>query len=133
MPATDNKPDIRPSFEVRDGHLVSKGTPLGHLITDAIHNNYRFEVEYRFTGKGGNCGVLVHSSTPRALYKMFPKSIEVQMQSGHAGDFWCIDENIAVVNMAKRRRGPRSKWSGSQGDSRNIKNLTDGSEKPLAQ
>ena len=32
----------------------------------------------------------------RALSAMFPQSIEVQMNHEHAGDFWCIEENIEV-------------------------------------
>ena len=134
VPAADNNPKIEPSFIVRDGKLVSKGKPLGHLITDAVHENYRLELEYRFTGKGGNCGVLVHASTPRALYKMFPKSIEVQMMHKQAGDFWCIEEDIKVENMEKRRpKRPGQKYGGSKGDARRILNLTDDSEKPLGE
>ena len=65
---------------------------------------------------------------------MFPASIEVQMNSGHAGDFWCIHENIVVPNMEKRRpRGKNQKWGGKKGDSRRILNLTDGTEKPLGE
>lgn len=128
VPAADNNPNIKPSFIVRDGMLVSMGKPGGHLITDTQHANYRLVVEYRFAANAGNCGVLVHASKPRALYGMFPQSIEVQMQSGHAGDFWCIQENIAVPNMANRRNGPEEKWGGGPSDSRNIKNLTDDSE-----
>ena len=79
-------------------------------------------------------GVLVYASKPRALYKMFPQSIEVQMESGNAGDFWCIQENIEVKDMEKRRpREKGEKWGGSEGDARRIVNLTDGSEKPLGQ
>lgn len=134
VPSADNNPDIKPSFIVRDGKLVSMGNPQGHLITEATHENYRLTVEYRFTGKPGNCGVLVHASTPRALYDMFPKSIEVQMQSGHAGDFWCIEENIEVPNMEKRRpKKEGQKYGGSKGDARRILNLTDDSEKKLGE
>ena len=133
VPAADKDSAIAPSFTIRDGHLVSLGRPNGHLLTDALHGDYRLEVEYRFTGKPGNCGVLVHASKPRALYGMFPQSIEVQMNSGHAGDFWCIQENIAVPDMAKRRRGPPEKWGGGPRDSRNIKNLTDDSEKSVGE
>jgi hypothetical protein len=114
--------------------LVSLGKPGGHLITDKKHSNFRIELEYRFVNKPGNCGVLVHASTPRALYKMFPASIEVQMNSGHAGDFWCIAENIEVPNMEKRRpKGKNQKWGGQQGDARRILNLTDNSEKPVGE
>jgi len=93
IPKMDDDPNLESSFIVRDGLLVSLGTPRGHLITDKVYRNYRLEVEYRFAAKPGNCGVLVHASTPRALYKMFPKSIEVQMNHQHAGDFWCIVED----------------------------------------
>jgi hypothetical protein len=65
---------------------------------------------------------------------MFPASIEVQMFSGNAGDFWCIAENIEVPDMETRRpRKEGQSWGGNQGDSRRIFNLTDDSEKPLGE
>jgi hypothetical protein len=134
VPARDTDPSAPASFVVRDGRLVSLGNPKGHLLTDAAYREYRLEVEYRFPGKGGNCGVLVHASRPRALYKMFPQSIEVQMMSGDAGDFWCIQETIEVPDMETRRpRKEGEKWGGSEGDARRILNLTDGSEQPLGE
>lgn len=133
VPAADGDPEVRPSFVVRDGMLVSMGKPGGHLITDERHADYRLDVEYRFVADAGNCGVLVHASRPRALYEMFPASIEVQMHSGNAGDFWCIAENIAVENMASRRNGDPSTWGGGPRDSRRILNLTDGSENPVGE
>jgi lysophospholipase L1-like esterase len=130
VPQRDKNPNIKPTFIVRNGMLVSLGRPGGHIITDAKHENYRLEVEYRFAAKPGNCGVLVHASTPRALYKMFPKSIEVQMNHTHAGDFWCIGEDITVPDMIKRR-GPKKNWGVTEGKGRRILNLTDGSERPV--
>lgn len=128
----DTNKNIRPPFTVRNGVLVSLGSPGGHLITNNVYQNYRLVVEYRFAGKPGNCGVLVHSSTPRALYGMFPASIEVQMASGDAGDFWCIAEDITVPDM-EARRGPKENW-GTTGDKlRRIANLTDDSEKPVGE
>jgi hypothetical protein len=132
VPDRDASPDLSPSFIVRNGVLVSLGNPKGHLVTKEAYKDYRLEAEYRFPGKPGNCGVLVHASRPRALYKMFPQSIEVQMNSGDAGDFWVIREDIEVPDMEKRRpRKPGEKWGGAEGDARRILNLTDGSEKPL--
>ena len=133
VPAADKNTNVAPSFIVRSNLLVSLGNPGGHLLTTREYSNYRLDVEYRFPGKGGNCGVLVHASKPRALYGMFPQSIEVQMLSGNAGDFWCIQENIEVPEMEKRRDGPKEKWGGSENDSRRIRNLTDNSEKPLGE
>jgi len=132
VPKMDNDPDVKSPFIVRDGLLVSLGTPNGHLITDAVYQNYRLEIQYRFTGKPGNCGVLAHASTPRSLYGMFPKSIEVQMLHQNAGDFWCIVEDISVPDMEKRR-GPEAEWGIVEGKRRRILNLTDGSENPLGQ
>jgi hypothetical protein len=132
VPALDSNARSRNPFIARNGMLVSLGEPQGHLITDSSYRNYRLEVEYRFPGKPGNAGVLVHASTPRALYKMFPRSIEVQMESGNAGDFWCILEDIHVPDM-ERRRGPRANWGTTEGKARRIVNLTDNSEKPLGQ
>lgn len=132
VPDMDNNPAAKNPFIVRDGMLVSLGNPKGHLLTDSVYKNYRLQVEYRFPGKPGNCGVLVHASTPRALYKMFPKSLEVQMMHENAGDFWCIQEDITVPDMEKRR-GPKNEWGVSEGKQRRVKNLTDNSEKPLGQ
>ena len=132
IPSMDENPDTNNAFIVRDSMLVSLGVPGGHLITDSVFMNYRLVVEYRFTGQPGNCGVLVHASTPRALYEMFPKSLEVQMMHENAGDFWCIVEDISVPDM-EERRGPRDKWGITEGRNRRIKNLTDGSENPPGQ
>jgi len=132
VPAMDSNPDTLNPFIVRNGMLVSLGTPGGHLITDEIFQNYSLLIEYRFAGTPGNCGVLVHASIPRALYKMFPQSMEVQMQHTHAGDFWCIVEDISVPDM-ESRRGPKENWGITEGKGRNIKNLTDDSEMPVGE
>jgi hypothetical protein len=132
IPDRDENPGLQIPFLVRDGMLVSLGTPGGHLITDSIYSNYRLEIEYRFAGEPGNCGVLVHASTPRALYKMFPKSIEAQLEHNNAGDFWCIVEDIIAPDMVKRR-GPEEKWGIVEGKNRRIENLTEGSEKPVGE
>lgn len=132
VPKLDTNPKAPNPFVVRNGMLATLGEPQGHLITNASYRDYRLEVEYRFPGKPGNAGVLVHASAPRALYRMFPKSIEVQMESGNAGDFWCIVEDITVPDMVKRR-GPRSEWGITEGKGRRIVNLTDGAEKALGE
>lgn len=132
VPEMDDNPDAINPFIVREGMLVSLGTPGGHLITDKVYKNYRLEVAYRFAGKPGNCGVLVHASTPRALYEMFPKSMEVQMMHKNAGDFWCIVEDIKVPDM-EERRGKPEEWGITEGKKRRILNLTDKSEKKVGE
>lgn len=132
IPAADGGVSVPESFVARDGLLVSLGEPQGHLITDEVHKDYRLELEWRWPGEAGNCGVLVHSSTPRRLYGMFPQSIEVQLHRDNAGDFWCIGEDITVADM-EARRGDPAKWGVEEGRKRRVLNLTDGSEKPLGE
>ena len=54
------------------------------------------------------------------------------MNHKHAGDFWCIVEDITVPDMVKRR-GAKEKWGVTEGKARRILNLTDDSEKPLGE
>jgi hypothetical protein len=129
IPEADSNQELSSSFEVENGLLVSQGTPQGHLVTDDSFSDYRLLVEYRWPGEPGNCGILVHASTPRRLYGMFPQSIECQMHVGNAGDFWCIGEDISVSDMEARRGAPE-KWGVDEGRARRIANLTDDSEKP---
>ncbi len=130
VPELDNNPDGVNPFIVRNKKLVSLGTPSGHLITDEVYQDYTLVLDYKFVGEPGNCGVLVHASTPRALFDMFPKSMEVQLEHENAGDFWCIVEDITVPDMEKRR-GPQNKWGIVEGKNRRIENLTNDSEKAL--
>lgn len=132
VPAMDKDPAIPSPFIVRDGKLVNLAKPGGHIITDAVYENYRLVVEYRFAAKPGNCGVLVHASTPRALYGMFPKAIEAQLMHTNAGDFWCIAQDITTPDM-EARRGPKENWGVDGKKLRRIPNLTDGSENPAGE
>lgn len=132
VPDLEKDSSLRIPFIVRNGMLVSLGTPQGHLITDAKYKDYRIEVEYRFAGKPGNCGLLVHASAPRVLYGMFPKSLEVQLMSKNAGDFWCIGEDVVVDSM-EVYRGPKENWGVVDGKERRVRNRTDGSEKALGE
>jgi len=110
-------------WSVKDGVLHCTGTPAGYLRTERDdYENYVLTLEWRWPPgtPGGNNGVLVHTSTPGAL-GIWPKSLEVQLQHQHAGDFWVIGTEIDVENKEARKQGRRHL------------NLTDDSEKPLGE
>lgn len=95
-------PKVKPQdiWSVSEGLLVCKGRPPGVIRTGkSDYSNYELTVEWRWApgGKPGNSGVLVHASKPREMF-VWPKSIEVQLGSGNAGDFWTIGEKLAVPN-----------------------------------
>lgn len=109
-------------WTVEEGVLKCKGRPTGYLRTDKEFENYKLEVQWRWEPEtaGGNSGVLVHTTTPNALGQ-WPKSIEVQLFRGNAGDFWVIGTTLDVPDADQRRQGRRHL------------NLTDDSEKPIGE
>jgi hypothetical protein len=107
-------------WKVRDGVLACTGRPAGYIKTDKEYENYVLTLEWRWPEKGGNNGVLVHTTTPEAL-GVWPKSIEVQLAHQNAGDFWVIGTELMVEDVEKRREGRRHK------------NLSDGDEKPVGE
>ncbi len=119
-------------WSVKDGVLRCKGKPAGYLQTKYWYRDYELNLKWRWSGeKGGNSGVLVHASTPLLFYG-WPKSMEVQLQAGSAGDFWVIGEgvDIRVENEADRRRKP---VAGNQHSHRRIRRLAGDFEKPVGQ
>lgn len=68
-----------------DGVVASTGQPSGFLATTASYRNYRLHVEWRWSGKPGNGGVLLHIS-PGPMDRVWPVSLQVQTKNGSAGD-----------------------------------------------
>lgn len=68
-----------------DGTLVFAGRPTGFVATKASYENYRLHVEWRWTEKPGNGGVLLHiASGPKD--RAWPLSFQVQTKHKSAGD-----------------------------------------------
>jgi hypothetical protein len=104
-----------------DGVLDCRGTPAGYLVTQRTDfREFVLTLEWRWPKTGGNSGVLVYCTTPREL-GVWPKSLEVQLGSGDAGDFWVIGSTIQIPDAAGRRK-----------DRRHV-NLTDNSENPIGE
>jgi len=68
-----------------DGVVKVTGEPSGYVATRAGYANYRMHLEWRWPGKPGNAGVLLHvASGPRD--RVWPLSVQVQTKHGAAGD-----------------------------------------------
>ena len=108
-------------WSASDGVLRCTGKPVGYLVTRRRDfENYILELEWRWPAKPGNNGVLVHVTEKNAL-GVWPKSLEIQLGHGAAGDFWVIGTEIQIENVEERRQGRRHL------------NLTDDSEKPVGE
>lgn len=67
------------------GVIASAGKPSGFLATTESYRNYKLHVEWRWSGKPGNGGVLLHIS-PGPMDRVWPVSLQVQTKNRSAGD-----------------------------------------------
>ncbi|MBW8041850.1 MAG: DUF1080 domain-containing protein [Planctomycetes bacterium] len=116
----DSAHDVTKTWSIKDGVIRCTGRPAGYMRTEVDYADYLFHVEWRWPDKGGNSGVLNHMVGED---KVWPKSLECQLASGSAGDFWVIGgfECREHARGDKRVRG------------RNVRKLKKSSEKPLGQ
>lgn len=101
-------------WQIKDGVLICKGNPVGYLRTEKDYTNFVLTLEWRFDpSKGaGNSGVLLRAVGED---KVWPKSVEAQLQSGAAGDFWNIGE-YAMKADASRTKGRNTKRDPAAGE-----------------
>lgn len=68
-----------------EGVIAFTGQPVSYLATNGTYRNYRLHAEWRWPGKPGNGGVLVHITTgPKD--RAWPECFQVQLKHGAAGD-----------------------------------------------
>ncbi|MEM7306591.1 MAG: family 16 glycoside hydrolase [Planctomycetota bacterium] len=116
-----------------DGVLRIAGSPGGYLVTRRWFRDYRLDLEWRWPagGRPGNSGVLLHVTTPLLFYG-WPRSLEVQLQHGRAGDFWTIgrDVDLTIEDDAERRTRERPSDLHSH---RRLARRVDGVERPVGE
>ena len=106
-------------WTVQNGVMQCAGRPIGYIQTEELYDNFILELSWRFDpAKGeGNSGVLLRTIGDDTVW---PKSMEAQLHSKNAGDFWNIGEYKATVD-AKRTNG------------RHTVKLRETNEKPLGE
>lgn len=113
-------------YAVADGLLRLSGKDQSVAVirtVESFGSSYDLEVEWRWPDEPGNSGCLIHCSSPRFM-NVWPKSIEVQIQSGNAGDLIHIGETITTpIAQIPTDLSGRNKWK-----VRLRSNLTDDSE-----
>lgn len=77
-----------------NGVLTISGKPTGYIYTEGAYDSFVLRLSWRFDPEkgAGNSGVLIRQT---GEHKVWPKSVEAQLHSGNAGDFW----NIGEFNM----------------------------------
>ena len=90
-----------------DGILHCTGKPAGYIRTTKDYTNFVLKLQWRFDAEkgAGNSGVLLRMVGDD---KVWPKSVEAQLHSGNAGDFWNIDK-FEMSTDAERTNGRNTK------------------------
>jgi len=93
---------LRDVWRLVDGVLVCRGTPKGYIYTEKDHTNFVLRFEWRWPpGKQpGSGGVLLRTT---GKHRIWPKSLEAQINHGDAGDFWGLG-GYELVGPAKRSK-----------------------------
>lgn len=74
-------------WQTEGGVLICKGAPKGYIYTAKDYTNFVLRLEWRWPlgKKAGNGGVLLRMT---GKHKVWPRSLEAQLNAGQAGDFW---------------------------------------------
>jgi hypothetical protein len=85
-------------WKVDGGRIRCSGVPNGYIRTTADYKDFVLTLEWRWAEQPGNSGVLLRVVGPD---KIWPKTVEAQLMSGHAGDFWLMDGAILDTDPAR--------------------------------
>jgi hypothetical protein len=83
------------AWSVQDGIIRCTGQPHGYIRTVESYADYRLHVEWRWTDKPTNSGVLLHKS---GIDQVWPMCVEAQLMHENAGDFWLLSHSSIVVD-----------------------------------
>lgn len=103
---TNGKSDPDTVFSVKDGLLRITGKEFGYLVTERSFANFHLITEFKWGEKKypprenrvRDNGILYHVA---ATDKVWPRSIECQVQEGDCGDFWLIDSVTIVTDTGR--------------------------------
>jgi hypothetical protein len=98
-------------FRVENGVVHVSGTEHGYFVTKQSFRDYRLHAEFRWgegtfggrAGKSRDSGILYHVQGPN---KVWPRSLELQIQEGATGDFWMTDGAAVTGRDGRRVTGP---------------------------
>ena len=92
-----------------DGTLICKGTPRGYLYTKQSYQDVTLSFQWRWppAGKPGKGGVLLRKVGDD---KIWPRSLEVQLNADNAGDFWGINGYDLAADAERTERITHEKF-----------------------
>ena len=98
-------------FTVEKGTIHVSGKEFGYVITKNDYKNYYLRAEFKWgegtyaprSGQARDSGILYNIQGPN---KVWPRSVEFQINEGCTGDFWMTDGAALTGRDGKRVTGP---------------------------
>ena len=114
LPSTGLNADPTHVFTVEDGVVHVSGTEMGYFITKREYKNYYLRAEFKWgegtfaprAGQARDSGILYNIQGPD---KVWPRSVEFQINEGCTGDFWMTDGAALTGKDGVRVTGPDGK------------------------
>jgi 3-keto-disaccharide hydrolase len=108
----NNDPDH--VFQVEHGMVHVSGTEMGYIITKQDYQNYYLKAEFKWgegtfaprEGQARDSGILYNIQGEQ---KVWPRSVEFQINEGCTGDFWLTDGAALTGKDGQRVTGPDGK------------------------
>ena len=116
LPSTGLNSDPNRIFTVEDRVVHVSGTEMGYFITKKEFKNYYLRAEFKWgegtfgtrAGQARDSGILYNIQGPN---KVWPRSVEFQINEGCTGDFWMTDGAAITGRNGVRVTGPEGKAS----------------------
>lgn len=114
IPSTGLNSDPNHIFTVEQGVVHVSGKEMGYFITRQEYKNYYLRAEFKWgegtfaprEGQARDSGILYNIQGPN---KVWPRSVEFQINEGCTGDFWMTDGAALTGKDGVRVTGPDGK------------------------
>ncbi len=111
LPSTGRNADPTHVFTLQKGSVHVSGTEMGYFITKEEYKNYYLRAEFKWgegtfaprAGQARDSGILYNIQGPN---KVWPRSVEFQINEGCTGDFWMTDGAALTGKDGVRVTGP---------------------------
>jgi hypothetical protein len=112
FPGTGLNSDPGQVFTVEKGLIHVSGKEMGYIVTKQEYKNYYLRAEFKWgegtfgvrAGQARDSGILYNIQGPN---KVWPQSIEFQINEGCTGDFWLIRGAAITGKDGVRATGPQ--------------------------
>ena len=129
LPSTGLNSDPKHIFTVQNGVVHVSGTEMGYFITRQEYKNYYLRAEFKGgegtfaprLGQARDSGILYNIQGPN---KVWPRSVEFQINEGCTGDFWMTD-GAALTGIGPDGK-PGERVTGPDGKAKKIDRFNKG-------